>query len=107
MNDVNIILTALLACSLVFLCLMALATIEFWMPKLFKKFLMLLPLQPAKNTVTGDTPEQRAREWICRFEGCITVARYYAGMPQATCRRCGHRNRCAQSGVKEWREPDL
>jgi hypothetical protein len=61
---------------------------------------------PAKNTVTGDTPQQRVREFKCKMNGCVTTARYYVGMPQATCRRCGHKNSCARSEIPEWSEPD-
>jgi uncharacterized OB-fold protein len=60
---------------------------------------------PAKNTLTGDTFEQRAREQRCKSGSCITVGSYY-GMPQATCARCGHRNKCAGNFVKEWSLPD-
>jgi hypothetical protein len=60
---------------------------------------------PAKNPLTGDTFEQRAREQRCKSGSCITVGSYY-GMPQATCARCGHRNRCAGDFVKEWSLPD-
>jgi hypothetical protein len=42
------------------------------------------------------------REFICDTFGCITTAKYYVGMPQATCRRCGHKNSCAQPQVPEW-----
>lgn len=61
---------------------------------------------PAKNTVTGDTTKQRIREFECRQLGCVNTAEYYIGMPQATCRRCGHKNHCAQPQVPEWRYPD-
>jgi hypothetical protein len=60
---------------------------------------------PAENTVTGNTPQQRVREYKCRVGGCKTVGRYY-GMSQATCRRCGHRNRSGADFVSEWSEPD-
>ena len=40
------------------------------------------------------------------MNGCVTTARYYVGMPQATCRRCGHKNSCARSEIPEWSEPD-
>jgi len=59
---------------------------------------------PAKNNVTGDTPQQRVREFRCRIRGCIITGSYYQ-MPQATCRRCGHKNPCAQPQIPEWREP--
>lgn len=62
--------------------------------------------KPAKNTVTGDTPAQRARESTCRKVGCVTISKYYVGLPQAVCRRCGHRNKCARAHMKEWYIPD-
>ena len=77
-----------------------------WLPRLFRAILKRMPLAPAKNTVVGDTPDQRVREFICRIDGCITVGSYY-GMAQATCRRCGHKNSCAGTHVPEWRDPTL
>ena len=61
---------------------------------------------PAKNPLTGDTPAQRARESICRNVGCVVISKYYVGLPQAVCRRCGHRNKCAGAHMKEWYIPD-
>ena len=61
---------------------------------------------PAKNTLTGDTIEQRMRESTCRSIGCVAHGEYYTMLQQATCRRCGHKNKCANSLVREWNLPD-
>ena len=61
---------------------------------------------PAKNPLTGDTTKQRLNEYLCKVNGCVTYGEYYTMYDQATCRRCGHKNRCANDLVKEWSLPD-
>jgi len=62
--------------------------------------------EPCKNPLVDDCNEDRYNEFLCGINGCITTSSYYVGMPQATCKRCGHKNRCAQPQVKEWSLPD-
>lgn len=59
-----------------------------------------------RNPLVKDTFTNRIMESVCHYEGCVTTASYYVGMPQATCKRCGHKNHCTQPGVPEWRLPD-
>lgn len=61
-----------------------------------------------KNPLVEDTFYNRFNEWLCGkdFKSCIMFGSYY-GMPQASCRRCGHKNKgIASEGVPEWRLPD-
>lgn len=77
------------------------------LPKVIYYVLINAPkYRPCKNPLVEDTNEDRFNEWVCRTYGCVTTARHYVGMPQATCRRCGHKNPCAQTQIKEWRLPD-
>jgi uncharacterized OB-fold protein len=72
---------------------------------MLEKILRLFFRVPAKNPLTGDTLKQRMNESKCRRVGCVTIGGYYY-YPQATCRRCGHRNHGVNSHVKEWNLPD-
>jgi hypothetical protein len=74
--------------------------------KLLGYILKVIFRTPAKNPLTGDTVAQRMRESTCRSVGCVTQGEYYTMLQQATCRRCGHRNKCAGDFVKEWILPD-
>lgn len=69
------------------------------------KILETLLCKPAKNTLVKDSPNQRAREFICKIYGCETIGKYYK-LPQATCRRCGHKNKCAGDHMPEWNNPN-
>lgn len=63
---------------------------------------------PVKNPLVEDTLSNRFYESQCgdNFEHCIRIGSYY-GMVQATCARCGHKNRgIASEGVPEWVLPD-
>jgi hypothetical protein len=62
--------------------------------------------EKCKNPLVKDTNKNRYNEFLCRKNGCITKASYYIGMPQSICKRCGHRNKCAASHVKEWNKID-
>jgi len=73
---------------------------------IFKLFIKLSWFQPCKNPLVNDTKLDRYNEWICRTYGCVTTASYYIGMPQATCKRCGGKNYCAQPQIPKWRLPD-
>ena len=74
--------------------------------KLLGYILKAIFRKPAKNPLTGDTAKQRFSEYLCRVNGCITYGEYYTMYEQATCRRCGHKNGCANDFVKEWNLPD-
>lgn len=61
-----------------------------------------------QNPLVPDTLKHRFNSWLCGkdFKNCIRRGSYY-GMPQATCCRCGHKNRyMAADSVPEWRQPD-
>lgn len=73
---------------------------------LFKLIIEFIPkYKKCENPLVDDSAEDRFNEFICRRYGCITTGKYYAGMPQATCVRCGHKNKCANHKVKEWSLP--
>ena len=74
--------------------------------KFLNKLAFFIYRTPAKNTVAGDTLKQRIRENNCRNLGCIHYGRYYVFMEQSTCRRCGHKNSCAQDIIEEWNIPE-
>jgi len=60
---------------------------------------------PAQNTVTGDTGDQRVREFKCRVKGCVEIGRYY-GLQQAICCRCGGSTGYATGFIPKWSKPD-
>ena len=55
-----------------------------------------------KNPHSPDDFRFWVREFICETFGCIQFAKYYHGMSQATCARCGHKNWTARPEIPEW-----
>lgn len=60
-----------------------------------------------KNPLIEDNLSNRYNEWLCgkKFQNCYHIGPYY-GMPQASCRRCGHKNYgIAADFISEWSLP--